>query len=288
MKPSANHSFAVLFLSITAIACSEPAGSHAIICASEADTIRSEYRPIEPSSLPAAEVTWAGRPWRVNSGAVKDPPLTYAIQTSHHGNKLRIELRDGARDNSPNDSPGVRRAELSGSLYGDTTRLPNGQALWGAYTFRHHSWADPERMRALTGGVYGQIHMGSAFGGSPALAFRRTRSGAFQITTRGELDPEGSVRYEAPLSFDEVHDLVYRVILHPTDGSLTVWLDGEPIVQVTEASIGHSNGESYWNFGLYFSGGIADSVVAEFANHVYPAPESLENRVSAPPCWPRH
>jgi hypothetical protein len=180
----------------------------------------------------------------------------------------------------------VRRSELSGSLYGDSTRLPNGTSLWGAFSTRHAAWDDVAGMKALTGGIYGQIHMGSTFGGSPALAFRRKSDGTFRITTRGEFDTDGTVRYQAPLSFGKVHDIVYNVVLDPVFGRVSVWIDGVLVVDVPRASIGHSNAESYWNVGVYFAGGVTSPVVAEYANHVYPQSGSLSARISHRPAWP--
>lgn len=267
--------------------CTGVSGSDTISCASGGNLAEGTYRSVGAGRLAPAEVEWAGRRWRLNSGATNHEGMAHAVSIGEDGHRIRFELRDSEADKSPKDSRGTRRVELSGSLYGDKRRLPNSEELWGAYSFRHHSWQDPAAMRALTGGVYGQVHMGSRFGGSPALAFRRTRDGNFRITTRGEFDREGSIRYEAPLSFDEVHDLVYRLVLHPTDASLTVWLDGERIVEAADASIGHSNAESYWSLGLYFSGGVAGPVVAEYANHVYPESRSLHARIGQPPCWPR-
>ncbi len=235
----------------------------------------------------AAETLWLGRRWRVNAAPALDPRASHAIRTYSDRTRIRFELRDSDIDRAPRDSRGTRRAELSGSLRGDKRRLPNGVPLWGAMLFRHHAWPDPEGMKALTGGVYGQIHMGSDFGGSPALAFRRNRDGLFLITTRGQHDEAGTVHYARAVSFDAPHDLVYRVVLHPTEGSLSVWLDGARIVHRERISIGHANAQSYWNFGLYFSGGIAGTVTAEYAAHVYPAPEDLRDRAAQPLGWPQ-
>ncbi|MHA6332680.1 heparin lyase I family protein [Qipengyuania sp. CAU 1752] len=248
---------------------------------------RSGFRAIGIAALPEAEAFWSGRIWRANAGSVQHGDLAYAVQTDPSGEVIRFELRNSDRDRSPNDAPSVRRAELSGSLYGDKQRLVNATPLWGAFSFRHHAWTDPDAMRRHTGGVYGQIHMGSQFGGSPALAFRRTSDGLFRITTRGQHDTGGTVRYEAPLSFDESHDLTYRIVIHPYRGSLAVWLDGKQVIDSENISIGHESAQSYWNLGLYFSGGIDGRVIAEYANHRYPSPVSLAQRAVRPEHWPR-
>lgn len=229
---------------------------------------------------------WAGRYWRVAAGSSMTPNMDHTLRVGSRGRKMRFEIRNTDSDNAGTDSSGVRRAELSGSLRSDPTRLPNGAPLWGGMSFNHHGWADPAGMSTLMGGVYGQIHIGSRFGGSPAVAFRRTKRGQFRVTTRGEYDTAGSVRYEAPLGFDQVHHLVYRVVLDPHRGSLTVWLDGAKIVDVADASIGSSHAQSYFNLGLYFSGGITSPVVAEYGNVVYPTKAPLTNLVTSPPAWP--
>jgi hypothetical protein len=141
-------------------------------------------------------------------------------------------------------------------------------------------------MMSSWGGVYGQIHMGSKVGGSPALAFRRKHDGRFQITTRGQFDDEGTLQYEGPLAFGKTHDIVYRLVLHPTDGSLQVWINGKKLVDVAKASIGHAAGDSYWNIGLYFPKNVIPKAVAEYANHAYPSTKSLESRILNPPGWP--
>lgn len=249
-------------------------------------TVDSGYYPTLAPTYTPNEVTFGNRKWRVNSGATYITDMGHSIRRSASGNRIRIELRNTTNDKTASDTSKVRRAELSGSLYGDATRLPNGQSLWGAFSTRHAPWADPIGMKALTGGVYGQIHMGSTFGGSPAVAFRRKSDGRFRITTRGEFDTAGTIRYEAPVSFGEVHDIVYNVVLHPVSGALRVWIDGVRVVNIANVSIGHRNAESYWNFGAYFSGGVTSPVIAEYANHVYPSTTSQSARIFSRPVWP--
>lgn len=246
----------------------------------------SDLNPLVAGPLPAAEAAWGGRSWRVNAGSSWTERADHAIRTNPEGTTIRFELRDAESDRSIHDDAKVRRAELSGSLYGDPARLPNGVPLWGELAFRHHGWSDRAGMAERTGGVFGQIHIGSRFGGSPALAFRRTREGQLRITTRGQFDPDGSIRFEGPLSFDEWHRLAYRVVLDPVEGALAVWLDDRQIVDISQVSIGHANAESYWNFGLYFSGGVSGRVVADYAQHTYPSPAPLEERAHASGCAP--
>lgn len=268
------------------VACHSPNRAEAPpICASPPD-VDASYQSTLRGGLTPTPLEWSGRSWRVNAGSITHRNMDHALRLSPGGNKIRFHLRDTPNDNSRSDSDGVRRAELSGSLFGDPERLPNGKPLWGAFTFIHHAWTDSDGMRELQGGVYGQIHVGSRFGGSPALAFRRRPDGSLRITTRGQNDPEGTVRYEGDVSFGEVHDAVFEVTLDPVDGSLRVWIDGQAVVDANHISIGHDNAESYWNIGLYFSGGITGPVIADYANHVYPASSSLADRIASAPCWP--
>ena len=282
--------YSTIYLAIFAatISCHEPNQASDIRACAASRQSASLYRSTLQNGLTPSSIEWAGKIWRVNAGSTIRHGMDHSVRISPGGGRIRFELRDSPDDNSKHDSGKVRRAELSGSLYGDPTRLPNGESLWGAFSFVHHGWSDSLGMRELQGGVYGQIHIGSTFGGSPALAFRRRADGRFLITTRGEYDPEGTTQYEGDLGFDELHDLVYEVNLHPTQGSLRVWIDGQQIVAARDLSIGHSNAESYWNLGTYFSGGISGTVVAEYANHVYPAPLKLGDRVHTRPCWPAY
>lgn len=227
---------------------------------------------------------WAGRRWRCNMGSTWNRNMNHCLRLT--GRKARFEIRDTTLDRSEKDRPGKLRSELSASLPGIRDRLPNGVPLWGALSFNHHGWADSSEMASGPGGVHGQIHIGKTFGGSPALAFRRNKHGEFAITTRGEHDPKSRVRYLGALSFDQPHDLVYRLVLHPSDGALSVWLDGQQIVDVRGQSIGARSAECYWAFGCYYAGGVSSPVVAEFANHLYPAELVLADRIKRRPAWP--
>lgn len=256
------------------------------VSTTSATTTTAGYLSTLVNGYTPSTVSVGGRTWRVNAGATWSPNMDRSLKKSTGGGKFRVEIWDTTNDHSSNDGSSKRRSELSGSLPGDSTRLPNGVPLWGATSFIHQSWADPAGMKATTGGVYGQIHMGSTLGGSPAVAFRRTASGAFRITTRGENDLAGTVRYQGALSFDRVHDLVYQVVLDPLKGSLKVWVDGVNVVNVSNVSIGSQYADSYWNLGVYFSGGITCPIVAEYGNVVYPSSYSLSWRTTSAPAWP--
>ena len=245
------------------------------------------YASILERGFAPETVDWADRSWRCNMGSTWNAGMDYCLQLG--AKKARFEIRNTERDHSKIDPPGKLRSELSGSLPGgNRERLPNGVPLWGALTFIHHRWADPFGMARLHGGVHGQIHIGSKFGGSPAVAFRRTNDGQFLITTRGELDPDGNgtVRFRGPVSFDEAHDLVCNLVLDPNAGSLRVWIDGRKIVDVSGVSIGSHFAQSYWNIGCYYGSGASCPVVAEYANHVYPALGDLTARTRRPAAWP--
>lgn len=264
----------------------EPTTTTDPLVSSSAVAVSGDYLSTLAPEYTPAELGFANRKWRVNTGSAWVRNMDHSIRLSGSKARVRFEIRNSEWDRSSND-PDItkRRAELSGSILGDATRLPNSQSLWGAFSTRHGAWADPAGMSKLTGGVYGQLHMGS-FGGSPAVAFRRRQDGTFRITTRGEFNTAGTTRYQAPLPFGAVHDIVYNVVLHPTAGSLKVWINGAKVVDVANVSIGSTTGGSYWAYGAYFAGGVTSPVVAEYGNHVYPSTTSQSARITSRPAWP--
>lgn len=246
---------------------------------SEKSVAQSRYRTSLVDGYTPKRIDWDGYRWSADMGSTWNAGMDHSFR--HSEDMARFEIQPTPRDRAEGDGPNKRRSEL----HCPRNRLPNGVALWGAMSFNHHGWSDPAGMAERWGGVHGQIHMGK-FGGSPALAFRRTRDGRMLITTRGEFDDQNRKRWMAPVSFGEPHDLVYRVLLHPTEGQLDVWLDGRQVVGVRQASIGSQIGRSYWCLGCYYSGGISCPVVAEFANHIFPSPGDLRARIAAAPAWP--
>ena len=226
------------------------------------------------------KVEWDGRKWSADMGSTWNQGMDHSFQFTD--DKARFEIQPNPRDRGENDDPHKRRSEL----HATKDLLPNGVPLWGAMSFNHHSWSDRAGMaQQAQGGVHGQVHM-HKFRGSPALAFRRRGDGSFLITTRGENDGDGSKRWTGQVAFDRIHDLVYRLLLHPTDGALDVWLDGAQIVSLKNVSIGSSLGGCYWCIGCYYGGGVTCPVVAEFANHVFFDPQPLSSRIGSPPAWP--
>ena len=242
------------------------------------------YRSTLVDGFTPATVHWGGREWRCNMGSTWQMGMEHCLRLT--SKSARFEIRNSPHDHSRADKAHKRRSELSGKVPKSPALLPNGVPLWSAMSFVHHSWADPAGMAALTGGVHGQVHMGRSFGGSPAVAFRRTDTGQFAVTTRGQRAPQSVPRFTGPLAFDQPHDLVFRLLLHPERGSLAVWLDGRQIVDVAGASIGSETPDSHWNIGCYFAGGVTCPVVAEFANVVYPGAASLARRTARPAVWP--
>lgn len=237
------------------------------------------YRTSLVDGYTPKRIDWDGQRWSADMGSTWNAGMDHCYRYGE--DMARFELRPTPRDRAQGDAPGKRRSEL----HCTRNRLPNGVALWGAMSFNHHPWSDPAGMAKGWGGVHGQVHMGK-YGGSPALAFRRMRDGQLLVTTRGEFDDRNHKRWMAPVSFGQVHDLVYRVKLDPVDGELDIWLDRRRVFGVRKASIGSRIGGSYWCLGNYFSGGITCPVVAEFANHVFPSPRNLQARVGVPPVWP--
>ncbi len=259
-------------------------GSGGTIQGDTSDTGDGGYFSTLNPTLTDPQIGWNYRQWRVNAASTDYADLDHSLMRSKNWNRLRFEVRKSDPPMSSNTAK--RRSELSGSVYGDKTRLPMGESLWGAFSTKHQTWTDPVGMQSTYGIVFGQIHMGSKVGGSPALAFRRKHDGLFRITSRGEFDDGGSVRYETSLSYDQAHDFVYNVTLHPTKGRLRVWHNTRLIIDVSDISIGHSAGDSYWNVGLYAPKGVTDPVSVEVANHVYPSPSSLADRTTYLPAWP--
>lgn len=237
------------------------------------------YRSSLVDGYTPKRIDWDGYRWSADMGSTWNPGMDHCFRRGD--DMARFELQPTPLDRAAKDGPDKRRSEL----HCTKTRLPNGVPLWGAMSFNHHRWSDPAGMAKGWGGVHGQIHMGK-FGGSPAVAFRRNRDGQFLVTTRGEFDPGNQRRWMAPVSFNDPHDLVYRVLLHPGEGELDVWLDGRKVASIAGASIGSHRGGSYWCIGCYYSGGISCPVVAEYANHEFPSPRELSRRISDPPAWP--
>ncbi len=244
------------------------------------DRRSTQYRSTLINGLTPGHIDWNGRKWRCAMGSTWNPAMDHSLRLTP--DRARFEIREGPLNRGPADHGGKRRSEIR---FPKSPRLPNEVPLWGAMSFVHHRWDDPAGMAAHWGGVHGQLHIGSEFGGSPAVAFRRTRQGAFAITTRGERDPDGTRRYERPLPFDELHSLVYRVVLSPRNGALQVWLNGQAVLDLRGVSIGSSEADCYWSLGCYYAGGVTCPIIAEFGDHIYPGLTDLSGRIRFKPDW---
>ncbi len=258
--------------------------SAVVQAASVPTTPTGNYRSTLVDGLTPDPIAWDGRSWRAYVRSNRVPGLDYSLRLTTH--RARFELR--AEDF--NGAARTKRAELGGSL-ARYPRLPNGKVLWGAMSFIHRPWA--ASMKPTSGCVMMQIHMGSEAGGSPAFALRRGDEGNIKLTTNAEKpngSPTGSeTRYDAPLSFGQKHDLVYRVVLggYGKPGELKAWIDGKQVVSLSGISlIGHSNAEHYVNVGAYCAGGVTTPIVAEVGNFVYPSEADLSARIARPPAWP--
>jgi len=244
------------------------------------DRRSSQYHSTLVNGLTPGHINWNGRKWRCAMGSTWNPGIDHSLRLAP--NRARFEIRDSELERGPADERKKRRSEIR---FPKSPRLPNDVPLWGAMSFVHHQWDDPAGMAGKWGGVHGQLHIGSNFGGSPAVAFRRTRRGAFAITTRGARDADGTRRYERPLPFDEVHSLVYRVVLSPANGALQVWLNGDAVLDLRGVSIGSPEADCYWSLGCYYSGGIACPIIAEYGDHFYPGLADLSGRIRFKPDW---
>ena len=122
-------------------------------------------------------------------------------------------------------------------------------------SFIDHQWDDPAGMAAGLGRRGSRaVSIGSTFGGSPQWRFVACVGVRFPaITTRGESAPENTRRYQGPLAFDQPHNMVYRVVPHPTNGALAVWLDGSEfstfMVLRSAPAMRHD-----WSIGCYYAG----------------------------------
>lgn len=246
--------------------------------ATASDASFATYSSTLVGGFTPSQLGWGGRTWKADMGSTWTANLDYSCRVT--ATKIRFELHSTTFDRAVNDPVDKRRTELH-----DKTSLPNGVAMWGAFSVNNHAWADPAGMTATTGGAMCQMHMPS--GGSPAFAFRRDKNGNFLVTTNGANDPiNNNKRYVGPLSFGAVHDIVYRCVIHPVNGELDVWVDGRQVLTLRGASIGQTNPGCYWCLGLYFAGGTTCPIVAEYSNHVAPTTNYLLARISSPPSWP--
>lgn len=224
--------------------------------------------------------TWLGQTWAADMGSTWNPNMDHCWRSGFA--KSRFELHNTTADRSSADPSTKRRTELHDKKH----LLANGVEYWGAYSFIDHSWSDPAGMNTkTTGGAHFQMHMPA--GGSPAFAFRRYKDGTFQITTCGDNDPVNNhKRYSQVLSFDAVHDIVYRCVIHPTAGQLDVWLDGKQVLSLRNQSIGTSSSGCYPCHGLYYGGGVTCTIVSERGNIAAPTTVNLSARIANAPAWP--
>ncbi|MGZ2411646.1 hypothetical protein ACUXST_001043 [Sphingomonas sp. F9_3S_D5_B_2] len=221
---------------------------------------------------------WQGMTWSADMGSTWVRNMDYAWRATQE--RCRFELHNTVNDRPSGDGSKKRRSELHLSR----VKLPNNTQLWGAFSFKDQPWSDRAGMARTTGGTLMQMHAPGS--GSPAFAIRRGGNGNLVITTVGELDPNNHKRYDSPLAFNTVHDVVYRCVLHPTAGQLDVWIDRRRVISLRNQSIGYAQSGHYACFGLYFSGGVTCPVVCEFGNWVTPSTASLSGRTTRSPAWP--
>jgi hypothetical protein len=237
----------------------------------------------DPALIPQFGFEFGDITYSATGGPLTTSGMTHSIRTTANDSRIRFELQNTTNDKASGDTDPTKRIEIGVS----TPTLANGTELWGAFSSKDTTWSDPAGMLAIggTGWPFFQVHYGSG-GGSPALAFRRGPDGNLVITTRGDSDLGGTVRYNAALSFDAVHDFVYRITLSPTVGAVQVWCDGVSLINLTGISMGAVAADHFWRVGLYYTDGIACPIINERANIVAPAAASLASRTSAAPAWP--
>src|SRR5437867_3210575 len=86
------------------------------------DDSRSAYRSTLVNGYTPAILNWAGRSWRCNMGSTWHPDMDYCLRLAR--SEARCEIRNTPYDHSRVDEATKRRAEISGSLPGDRSRLP--------------------------------------------------------------------------------------------------------------------------------------------------------------------
>jgi len=191
--------------------------------------------------------------------------------------KSRFELHNTTYDRGGNDPDRKRRAELHGHGSGET--FAHGVQYWHAFSFIVHPFADPDGMRSHPGTIM-QMHWPT--GASPCFAFRVSKGG-FRITTRGD-GQSNTTRYQGPLSFGSVNDVVYRFIIGK-NGALDVWLNGKKVLAF-RGPVGPDEDGAYFCMGPYYGGGITCSVVQEYGNIApFPSKTSLSGRITSKPAW---
>lgn len=191
--------------------------------------------------------------------------------------RSRFELHNTSYDKGENDPSTKRRSELHGHHDGDT--FAHGVEYWHAFSFNVHPFSDPGGMKDKPGTIM-QMHWPS--GASPGFAFR-VKNGGLRITTRGE-GQHNTTRYDGPLSFGTVNDIVYRFVLG-TNGALDVWLNGKKILAF-RGPVGPDANGSYLCIGPYYASGITCPVVQEYGNIApFPSRTSLSSRVTSRPAW---
>ena len=240
-----------------------------------ADASYSQYQSTLVGGMTPKYASWLGQKWTACTGSTWNSGMDYCWRISR--TKSRFELRDTPKDRGGNDPSSKRRAEIHDKQH----FLQNGREYWGAVTFLDSSWSDPAAMKAQgTGGSHMQMHMPN--GGSPVFAFRRFGDGQWGITT----NPGGNIkRFRTVLSFDTPHDVVYRIVPHPSSGQLDVWVDGRQVLSFRGA-LGGSESGYYPCYGLYYGGGVACPIVGQIANIAHPSATSLKSRITSRPAWP--
>jgi hypothetical protein len=201
--------------------------------------------------------------------------MGYAWQTRANG--CRFELHNTSNDRSSEDPTTKRRAEIHDKVH----LCDVGKVYWGAFSFKDTAFSDPAGMKAFAAGSHFQMHMPG--GGSPVWALRRKGDGSSTITT----NPGGNkTRATFSVSFDAVHDCVYRQIIQPTNGELDVWIDGRQVLKYRGALSDSKSGNGYYPcYGPYYGSGMSGVIVVEYANIAPPSLSDLSARLTAAPAW---
>jgi hypothetical protein len=169
-------------------------------------------------------ITFAGVDWNVSGACTWVLNQGHPIQKSGGNERLRLEIHNNNLNNDDDDREYKRRVGINAS----EQKFTRGVGYWGALSFLHESWSDPEGMDDpdLSGGLFIQMHSGPE-GGSPAIAFRRFRDGDLMITyTYWEVDPLFTSRSIASLTRSGETVTVTTSVAHGFDAGDRVAIAG--------------------------------------------------------------
>ena len=180
-------------------------------------------------------------------------PYSMQISTNTTAPIVRCEVRDNELWTSAMGGNDTERAELDGSA----TLYPKGTEFWFAYQFMIEP-GDPQIATAggnpggpLAWGAVGQIH---GDGTESAVPWQLSiQDGNLSIRTQRGAQVE-TVHWtsSAPFNRNQVYDVVVRArITGNSSSTMTAWVDGVQVCNVTGLTIGGADAHNYVKCGIY-------------------------------------